>query len=912
MGTYHDDTVSGPYAQAARLYRAAGWHGALPLGDAPGMKWPPPGNKRRGDSFTGHEGRMPSGADVEAWIETHGHLNIGVRMPHGVLGIDVDAYEKAGKRKLGDETLAALEARFGPLPPTWVSSARPAPSGIRWFRVPEGLNWPGEIGPGIELIHFGHRYAVVWPSTNPEADGARYEWRDMAESRLGSAIPSPGDLAELPESWVRGLSLSYDRAEKANLNRAGQAEWWAQLRTGTACPRVTAAQLDTVNRLEAGAEGRHEVARDAVSKIVRWGGDGHVGASAAIGVIRETFERVTAAPGRDSAGEFMRLLSGAVDIAAKENPAPRAFCACTPPAIPMPATDPAWVVPAPVAPQAYALPELPAPATDETSLDAFTGELIMLPKEKRAARSRERVTEIWSWPALDLQPWRRAMKDLGDLPVGEFDKIVSSLKAERKTQEAAAREAARLAEIQGRGGELMPGPHAPLDAAEYLRGKIDHTDGSPHRRWWRGDFYRWDGCRWLLWRDDAVDNWLYAQTRLMAFEDEDGNVADWHPSSRRIEGVAHALGRSVLWRDSDSEAEDSPDAIACANGVVTAAGLVTHHPSRFNLHSLPFPYDPGATCPEWERFLESVLPGDAQAQQFIAEWFGYVISGRTDLQKIASLFGPPRCGKGTIARVLEALLGPESVASPTLDKLATQFGEAPLIGKRLAILSDVRWNARATTEAVPILLAVSGEDARNVPRKNRDDWHGKLPVRFMAMGNDAPTFSDASGALAGRMVHVEFRTSFLGREDHGLMGRLLPELPGILNWALRGLAELTVRGRFLPPASSDEAQELVARMSSPVSAFIADRCELAPVAEVLLDDLFIAYRAWCDNEGRERRATKDTFSRDLRTATGGQVTTKQVRVGGGRVRMASGIRLVSGVLPWHGSVSPPVSPPFVP
>lgn len=218
-----DTTYSGPYARAAHIYREAGWHGTLPLGNAPGRKYPPP------SGWTGHGAPYPSGADVASWTETHGDRNIGLRMPPGVIGLDVDHY----RDKTGADTLAQLELNFGPLPPTWVSSARPAPSGIRFYRVPidPPVNWPGEAGKFIEIIQPGHRYAVVWPSLNPEAAGAEYRWFNTAGTMLrGDAIPAPSELVTLPEAWVRGLALPYATVDKTSLGSESAAAWWGGLR----------------------------------------------------------------------------------------------------------------------------------------------------------------------------------------------------------------------------------------------------------------------------------------------------------------------------------------------------------------------------------------------------------------------------------------------------------------------------------------------------------------------------------------------------------------------------------------------------------------------------------------------------------------------------------------------------------
>lgn len=415
MLTERDTTLTGPYATGARLYRAAGWPGVLPIGAAPNEKWPPP----RG--FTGHGAGDPSGADIEAWIETHGERNVGLRAPVGVLGLDVDAYEKAGKSKGGGEALAELVARLGPLPATWVSGARPAPSGIYWFRVPtelDGLpiNWPGEAAKGIELIQHGHRYAVVWPSTNPEADDARYAWRHPDNDPYGSApIPSPSELAELPESWVRGLMLSYARTEKTDLGENALAQWWALLRPAPGCPRVVDMLARAQAELREGKAGRHETARDAARTLAAYGGEGHAGAGEALVALGNSFVEAVAGPGRDASGEWFRLLEGAVSLAATDNPAPRQLCACSPPSLLAP--PPPMYANAPVPP--------PAPGAVAVPFEGAPQQLgsVPLPDEPIEAESLtdgrlvDRVNDellagryVWSpgfgWLTWDGRRWR--------------------------------------------------------------------------------------------------------------------------------------------------------------------------------------------------------------------------------------------------------------------------------------------------------------------------------------------------------------------------------------------------------------------------------------------------------------------------------------------------------------------------
>ena len=102
------------------------------------------------------------------------------------------------------------------------------------------------------------------------------------------------------------------------------------------------------------------------------------------------------------------------------------------------------------------------------------------------------------------------------------------------------------------------------------------------------------------------------------------------------------------------------------------------------------------------------------------EWFGYVLSGRTDVEKILLMIGPARSGKGTIARILAAMVGRGHVAGPTLASLQTNFGLSPLLGKPLAIVSDARLGSNTNVPAVvERLLAISGEDMLTIDRKYR-------------------------------------------------------------------------------------------------------------------------------------------------------------------------------------------------
>lgn len=157
------------------------------------------------------------------------------------------------------------------------------------------------------------------------------------------------------------------------------------------------------------------------------------------------------------------------------------------------------------------------------------------------------------------------------------------------------------------------------------------------------------------------------------------------------------------------------------------------------------------------------------------------------------------------------------------------------------------------------------------------------------LSNELPAFEDASATIASRFIILMFRRSFYGQENPRLTDELLVEAPGIFNWALEGLDRLVNRGRFVQPASSASAIRHLEDLASPVSAFLRDRCTLAPDGTASKDAVWAAWKEWAEDAGI-KKATKDVLVRDLR-AVDPSITSTRPTVNGRRVYMLSGLRL---------------------
>ena len=451
-------------------------------------------------------------------------------------------------------------------------------------------------------------------------------------------------------------------------------------------------------------------------------------------------------------------------------------------------------------------------------------------------------------------------------------------------------------------GARCPAPNDPMAVARNLLPAFVEDERHTLRHW-RGSWMRWARTHWKEVEDKEIRSWAYGQMEHATYTvlNKDGapEPRKWAPTKRKIADLMEALSAIIhlpadisppAWTE-DPKTDTGP-IVACTNGLlyVTTRELNDLTPGFFNLVSVPFPYDPNAPAPtRWLNFLTELWPDDPDSIAVLQEWFGYVLSGRTDLHKMLLVIGPPRAGKGTLARVLIALIGKGNEAGPTLASLGTNFGLSPLLGKPLALISDARLSGRDTHTVVERLLSISGEDTIDVDRKYRDPWTGRLPARFMILSNELPNFGDASGAIATRFLVLTLQASWLGKENTGLEHELTAELPGILNWALDGLDRLTSRGRFTEPHASREAVVMMQDTASPMSAFVREMCDRGPAHQVPVDELFAAWKTWCaDNE--RKAGTKQMFGRNLRAVVP-QLRTVQPREGTARARVYTSLSL---------------------
>lgn len=476
-------------------------------------------------------------------------------------------------------------------------------------------------------------------------------------------------------------------------------------------------------------------------------------------------------------------------------------------------------------------------------------------------------------------------------------------------------------------GRVIAPPQSPTAVARWLarhqfsvRLRLPVPDGSRRRRktWMRtlirvdNTWYCYeasaagDPARWIARTDPE---WMRARLRTVlgdlwyvkvktstsgGVEAHTYSLKWWNPDTRTLAMVEDALA-DELAAGSGTHARELPDVYGQRRGVYSGSTRVLvrngvldvvtgemrpNTPLWFSLTRIEADYhhaaDPHAAR-DWLRVLDDQWPDDPGAVACLQQWFGYVLSGRTDLHKLMWLFGPPGSAKSLIATVLEALVG--TVTELGLDALNTPFGlQQPYeTGATLAVMSDMRFGSRDSSLAVSRLLAITGGDRVDVPRKYKTSLKERLPLRFHGTANEMPKLSDHAGALVDRLLILETSRAFKrGAEgtDTGLKDRIIAnELGIVLRWAVEGLAQLNAAGgRFTLSKDAGELASDAATATSNVRQFVADCCDIGTDDDAVDQDaLFRVWGRWAMENKSGERMSKAAFRRALKSLAEGPI-----------------------------------------
>jgi putative DNA primase/helicase len=171
---------------------------------------------------------------------------------------------------------------------------------------------------------------------------------------------------------------------------------------------------------------------------------------------------------------------------------------------------------------------------------------------------------------------------------------------------------------------------------------------------------------------------------------------------------------------------------------------------------------------------------------------------------------------------------------------------ARLKGRRLVAINETSENDRLNEARVKFITSQDKITARNLYQEFFDFY----PTHKTFLTTNHKPIIRGTDIGIWRRIHLLPFTVIIPPEKvvkNFREQRLMPELPGILNWALYGLRAYLREGLNPPPAVLDATGEYRQDMDV-VAQWIDDRCVLDPAAAVPTGVAYADYQAWALGE----------------------------------------------------------------
>lgn len=392
--------------------------------------------------------------------------------------------------------------------------------------------------------------------------------------------------------------------------------------------------------------------------------------------------------------------------------------------------------------------------------------------------------------------------------------------------------------------------------------------------------YRPDARMWLhfdgnLWREDkdgvrATE--LAAETTQAAFDELEPNqqaaVEHRWLAMTFPERLTHAATRRRAIRVESELWDAQPHLLGCANGVLDlkTGELLTGRPELRVSRSTGLVYDPAATCPRFDRFLEEVQPNSPDVHAHLQRMAGYLLTGSTSVQKMWLLYGQGANGKTVLTETLLTMLGEYGQKGPSSVMLGRETHGGPrtdltrLEGARLVALSETDKQDRFSEARLKELTGGERIAARPL---YQSEVEFTPQAKFLLTTNELPRVQGTDEGIWRRLIVVPFEQHF-SSPDPLLKAALREELPGILAWAVRGaLAFYTAGEQLTVPPQLEMAGKSYRSQQDTLSLFLEERCVLAPGAFVATEDLKEAYQRWCTETDRTALPWQSTVAPQL-------------------------------------------------
>ena len=427
-------------------------------------------------------------------------------------------------------------------------------------------------------------------------------------------------------------------------------------------------------------------------------------------------------------------------------------------------------------------------------------------------------------------------------------------------------------------------------------------------RYWNGNWYLFTANGWKCLTQEEMKmritgylqrNNIQAQERISQNLISDILV---NLQSDYLCGLPESKYRMPCWLPGG---EDARGWMSFRNGILNLNALIANpdsipefipiSPALFAKDGVPYDYDPDATCPNWNYYLNTTFDSD-EMRLALQMLFGYILSGETRLNVGFFWIGQGGDGKSTAAHILRKLVGESNTCCLPFGNLKDRFSTFQLTENKLNLVEELPVISEQSniTECEKVFKLVTDGGELNIERKYQPPTKAPATVRIVYAANALPQFVDRTKGLWDRLVILPFNHRFRGtsEERSDFKRELEKELPGICNWAIQGAQMLTSLTRFPVPEASRQMIEQHHAICDHETEFFKEWLQEDPEGQVGKQALYNAYANEMKDSGYRAKG-KSNFNAALKIAFP-DITEGRYREHGQDIQIWQGITLKAG------------------
>jgi phage/plasmid-associated DNA primase len=306
--------------------------------------------------------------------------------------------------------------------------------------------------------------------------------------------------------------------------------------------------------------------------------------------------------------------------------------------------------------------------------------------------------------------------------------------------------------------------------------------------------------------------------------------------------------------------------------------------------SLPWTTDSGDAPPveDIEKFMTERIP-DHETRRHMQEVLGCILQPHVPLRGQIVLWGPPGCGKTTVAMaVAHAPAGALGVSQQQeFDLVRNKWSRNQLVNK-FANISD---DSERVAHWIGFVKKYTSGCYTAEPKYGKPATVAAT-AKLISTCNEMQDVADASGAMVDRLMPFKLETRVEGDWDMDMMSPRhwcrAETRASMVEWLVQGLARVRARGRFDPPANwIGQKNEAVAE-GDPIEGWLLDNIEKGKGGDYLkTSELIEKFPAQKNISQKSLEMKIGTYLKRLFQSSNGRI-----RENGPQIRVFFGVRWI--------------------